>query len=184
VKPRDIPNLITGFRFLLVPPVVILLLNERFAAALILFGIAGFSDGLDGYLAKRNNWTSRLGEIMDPLADKLLLVSSFVTLGWLGWIPLWLVVLVVLRDLVIVVGAIVFHMRVEHLVALPSMVSKLNTFAQILLVLAVIFSQGILLLPAIWMELLMYSVLATTFWSGFDYVWTWGRRAWFKRDKA
>jgi cardiolipin synthase len=75
-------------------------------------------------------------------------------------------------------------MRVEHLVALPSMVSKLNTFAQILLVLAVIFSQGILLLPAIWMELLMYSVLATTFWSGFDYVWTWGRRAWFKRDKA
>jgi cardiolipin synthase len=183
VKPRDIPNLITAFRFLLVPPVVMLLLNERFGTALIFFGIAGFSDGLDGYLAKHYHWTSRLGELMDPLADKLLLVSSFVTLGWLGWIPLWLVAVVVLRDLVIVGGAIVFHMRVERLEAMPSMVSKLNTFAQILLVLAVIFSQGIHPLPALLMELLMYSVLVTTIWSGFDYVWTWGRRAWFKRDR-
>lgn len=184
MKPRDIPNLLTVLRFLLVPPVVMLLLNERFGLALILFGFAGFTDGLDGYLAKRNNWTSRLGALMDPLADKLLLVSCFVTLGWLGWIPVWLVVLVVLRDLVIVGGAIVFNMRVERLEARPSMVSKLNTVAQILLVLAVIFSQGMYVLPALWLDILIYSVLATTLWSGFDYVWTWGRRAWFKRGKA
>ena len=184
MNPRDIPNLITAFRFLLVPPLVILLLNERFGAALILFGVAGFSDGLDGYLAKRYGWTSRLGELMDPLADKLLLVSSFVTLGWLGWIPLWLVVLVVLRDLIIVGGAIVFHMHVEHIEAAPSMISKLNTLAQILLVLAVIFSQAIHSLPALLMELLIYTVLVTTAWSGFDYVWIWGRKAWFKRGKA
>jgi cardiolipin synthase len=183
VKARDIPNLITGFRFLLVPPVVMLLVNERFGLALILFFVAGLSDGLDGYLAKRNNWTSRLGTLMDPLADKLLLVSCFVTLGWMGWIPLWLVALVVLRDLVIVGGAIVFHMRVEHIEAAPSIISKLNTFAQILLVLAVIFSRGIHELPAPWLDLVMYSVLATTLWSGFDYVWTWGRRAWNKRGK-
>ena len=184
MKARDIPNLITGFRFLLVPPVVMLLVNERFDMALILFGVAGLSDGLDGYLAKRNNWTSRLGELMDPLADKLLLVSCFVTLGWMGWIPLWLVALVVLRDLVIVGGAIVFHMRVERLEAAPSIISKLNTFAQILLVLAVIFSQGMHVLPVLWLDILIYSVLATTLWSGFDYVWTWGRRAWFKRGNA
>ena len=184
MKPRDIPNLITVFRFLLVPPVVMLLLNERFGLALILFGFAGFTDGLDGYLAKRNNWTSRLGALMDPLADKLLLVSCFVTLGWLDWIPVWLVALVVLRDLVIVGGAIVFHMRVERLEARPSMVSKLNTVAQILLVLAVIFSQGMYVLPALWLDILIYSVLATTLWSGFDYVWTWGRRAWLKRGKT
>lgn len=184
MKPRDIPNLITAFRFLLVPPVVMLLLNERFGAALLLFGVAGFSDGLDGYLAKRYGWTSRLGELMDPLADKLLLVSSFVTLGWLDWIPLWLVVLVVLRDLIIVGGAIVFHMRVARLEAAPSVISKLNTFAQILLVLAVIFSQAIHPLPALVRELLIYTVLATTLWSGFDYVWTWSRKAWFKRDGA
>jgi cardiolipin synthase len=184
VKPRDIPNLITIFRFLLVPPVVWLLLNDHFGMALIIFGVAGFSDALDGYLAKRNDWGSRLGALMDPLADKLLLVSSFVTLGWLGMIPLWLVALVVLRDLVIVAGAIVFHMRVERLEADPSIVSKLNTFTQILLVLAVIFSEGVRALPAPWLDILMVSVLVTTLWSGFDYVWTWGRRAWFKRGKT
>ena len=184
MKPRDIPNLITLFRLLLVLPVVWLLLNERFGMALIIFGVAGFSDALDGYLAKRNNWSSRLGALMDPLADKLLLVSCFVKLGWLVMIPLWLVALVVLRDLVIVGGAIVFHMRVERLEAAPSIVSKLNTFAQILLVLAVIFSEGVRALPAPWPDILIVSVLVTTLWSGFDYVWTWGRRAWFKRGKT
>lgn len=184
MKPHDIPNLITFCRLLLVAPVVWLLLNDRFGMALIIFGVAGFTDALDGYLAKRNNWSSRLGAMMDPLADKLLLVSCFVTLGWLGMIPLWLVALVVLRDLVIVGGAIVFHMRVERLEAAPTIASKLNTFAQIVLVLAVIFSQGIQALPASWLDIMIVSVLVTTLWSGFGYVWTWGRRAWFKRGNT
>ena len=182
MKASDIPNLITAFRFLLVPPVVLSLLNDRFGTALILFFIAGFSDAIDGYLAKRNNWTSRIGALMDPLADKLLLVSCFVTLGWLGWIPVWLVALVVLRDLVIVSGAVVFHMRVERIEAAPSYISKLNTFTQILLVLAVIFSKGLYELPVLWLDLLVYSVLATTVWSGLDYVMTWSKLAWSKRD--
>lgn len=183
VKPRDIPNVITVFRFLLVPPVVILLLQERFTAALIVFGVAGFSDGLDGFLAKRYDWRSRLGSILDPLADKLLLVSSFVTLGWLGLIPAWLVLLVILRDLVIVAGATFYHMRIEQFDAEPSVASKLNTATQILLVLAVLFSFGIQTVPVILMDVLLYSVLATTLWSGFDYVWTWGQRAWQKRGR-
>lgn len=181
MKARDIPNVITAFRFLLVPPVVILLLQERFTAALVVFGVAGFSDALDGFLAKRFDWRSRLGGIMDPLADKLLLVSSFVTLGWLGLIPAWLVLLVILRDLVIVAGATFYHMRIEQFEAEPSVASKLNTAAQILLVLAVMFSFGIQVLPAILIDVLSYSVLATILWSGFDYVWTWGRRAWMRR---
>lgn len=181
MKPRDIPNIITVFRLLLVLPVVVLMLNQRFGAALIVFGIAGFSDAIDGYLAKRYNWTSRLGGLLDPLADKLLMLSTFITLAWLGLIPLWLVSLVILRDLVIVSGAIVYHMRIEHLDAEPSLVSKLNTVTQILLVLAVMFTQAIQELPALWMDVLLYSVLATTIWSGLDYVWTWGRRAWQKR---
>jgi len=183
VKPRDIPNVITIFRFLLVPPVVILLLQERFTAALIVFGVAGFSDGLDGFLAKRYDWRSRLGGILDPLADKLLLVSSFVTLGWLGLIPAWLVLLVILRDLVIVAGATFYHMRIEQFDAEPSVSSKLNTATQILLVLAVLFSFGIQTVPVILMDVLLYSVLATTLWSGFGYVWTWGQRAWQKRGR-
>jgi cardiolipin synthase len=177
VKARDIPNVITALRFLLVPPVVILLLQERFTAALIVFGVAGFSDGLDGFLARRFDWRSRLGGIMDPLADKLLLASSFVTLGWLGLIPAWLVLLVILRDLVIIAGATFYHMRIEQFEAEPSVASKLNTAAQVLLVLAVLYSSGIQTLPVMLMDVLLYGVLVTTLWSGFDYVWTWGRRA-------
>ncbi|MGD8874085.1 MAG: CDP-alcohol phosphatidyltransferase family protein [Gammaproteobacteria bacterium] len=180
MRASDIPNIITVFRFLLVPPVVLLLLDGRFGLALLMFGVAGFSDGLDGYLAKRYHWSSRLGALMDPLADKLLLVSSFVTLGWLNQIPLWLVGVVILRDLVIVSGALVYHYRIERLEAEPSMVSKLNTFTQILLVLAVMFSAAVQALPYLWMDVLLYSVLVTTLWSGIDYVWRWSRRAWRK----
>jgi cardiolipin synthase len=181
VKPSDLPNLITGFRFLLVPPVVVLLLQGHFGGALLVFALAGFSDALDGFLAKHYRWTSRLGALMDPLADKLLLVSSFVTLGWLGLLPLWLVGLVILRDLVIITGALVYHMRIEQLDAEPSLVSKLNTFTQIMLLLAVMFTQAFRELPAMWLDALLYSVLVTTVWSGFDYVWTWSRKAWSRR---
>lgn len=183
MKPRDIPNIITAFRLLLVPPVVILLLQDRFAAALVVFGVAGLSDGLDGFLARHYGWRSRLGGLLDPLADKLLMVSSFLTLGWLGWIPLWLVALVILRDLVIVAGAIFYHRRIEHFEAEPTLLSKLNTVAQILLVLAVMFSLGVQTLPALWIDMLLYSVVATTLLSGFDYIWIWGRRAWQKRGQ-
>jgi cardiolipin synthase len=182
MRARDLPNLITVFRFLLVPPVVWLLLSDRSAAALVVFGVAGASDGIDGYLAKRFNWSSDLGALLDPLADKLLLVCSFVTLGYLGWIPYWLVALVILRDLVIVAGALGYHYFIEQLIAEPSWASKLNTVAQILLVLAVMFTQGIQELPPLWIDILLYSVLVTTIWSGVGYVWTWGRRAWHKRE--
>jgi cardiolipin synthase len=180
VKAGDIPNIITVLRFLLVPPVVLLLLQEQFGLALLMFGVAGFSDALDGYLAKRFNWTSRLGALMDPLADKLLLVSSFITLGWLQLIPLWLVGVVILRDMVIVSGALVYNFRIERLEAEPTMVSKLNTVTQIMLVLAILFSRAVTALPFLWMDVLLYSVLMTTLWSGFDYVWRWSRRAWRK----
>ncbi len=182
MRARDLPNLITAFRFLLVPPVVWLLLSDRFAAAMVVFGVAGVSDGIDGYLAKRFNWISHVGALLDPLADKLLLVCSFVTLGYLGWIPYWLVALVILRDLVIVGGAISYHYLIEQLVAEPSWASKLNTVAQILLVLAVMFTHGIRELPMQWIDILLYSVLVTTIWSGVGYVWTWGHRAWRRRE--
>ncbi len=184
MKRSDIPNIITVFRFLLVPPLVLLLLNHQYGVALVVFCVAGFSDALDGFLAKRYGWSSRMGALMDPLADKLLLVSSFVTLGWLGWIPLWLVVLVILRDVVIVAGAMVYHWCVENFkTADPTLLSKLNTFTQLLLVMAVMFSQSVQALPFLWIDILLYSVLATTIWSGLDYVWVWGRRAWSLRQK-
>lgn len=178
MKASDLPNLITGFRFLLVLPVVYLLLSNRFGEALILFAIAGFSDALDGFLAKHYGWSSRLGAALDPLADKLLLVSAFMTLGWLGLIPIWLVIIVILRDLLLVVGVIIYNARIEKLHETPSMVSKLNTVAQILFVLVVIFMQVVEDVPMFWVNTLLYSVVVTTLWSGVDYAWIWGRKAW------
>jgi cardiolipin synthase len=182
MKPRDIPNLITVFRFLLVPPMVWLLLSDRFTAALMVFGVAGFSDALDGLLAKHFGWTSRLGSLLDPLADKLLLLAAFITLGWLHVIPLWLVGLVCLRDLVIVTGAVSYHVLIEPLTAEPSRISKLNTLAQILLVLAVMINRDLYPLPPLWLDVLLYSVLVSTLWSGIDYVWTWSSKARHARD--
>jgi len=181
VKRSDLPNILTVFRFLLVPPVVYYMLKHEFGPALVLFAVAGFSDALDGFLARRYHWSSRVGALMDPLADKLLMVSSFVTLGWLGLLPYWLVGLVILRDLVIVTGAIIYNARIEQVEADPSIVSKLNTLAQILLVLSVMFSHSIQTLPQLWIDALIYSVLITIVWSGLGYVWTWGRRAWSRR---
>jgi cardiolipin synthase len=158
--------------------VIWLLLQERFTGALVLFALAGFSDALDGFLAKRYEWTSRLGERMDPLADKALLVSSYLALGWLQIIPAWLVLLVIVRDVVILVGAITYYFHIEQVDADPTFVSKLNTFAQILLVIAMVLNQDIWPLPQAWIPVLIYSVTATTILSGIDYVWTWGLRAW------
>ncbi|MCI0505997.1 MAG: CDP-alcohol phosphatidyltransferase family protein [Gammaproteobacteria bacterium] len=177
MKPRDIPNIISLLRIALVIPVVYLLLEREFSYALVLFFVAGFSDALDGYLAKRNQWKSRLGSILDPLADKLLLVFSYLALGWLHEIPMWLVIAVMVRDVVIVVGAIAYHELIGEYDMLPTWMSKTNTFFQIMLVLAVVFSLGAYTLPGWLIDTLIYTVAVTTLVSGFNYVWVWGRRA-------
>lgn len=177
----DIPNLITILRILLVPPIVYLMYRGDYDIALLLFLGAGLSDALDGFLAKHYGWVSRLGGLLDPIADKALLMSSYVVLAWVGLIPVWLVAVVVLRDVIIFMGAVTYHLWVETLTAEPSVISKLNTVGQILLVLAVIFSQGVTPLPGLWLDTLVYVVLATTILSGMDYVWTWGWRAWNKK---
>ncbi|MCB1859498.1 MAG: CDP-alcohol phosphatidyltransferase family protein [Gammaproteobacteria bacterium] len=177
MKKEDIPNLISILRIFLSVPVVWMLLLQRFDIALILFAIAGVSDGLDGFLAKHYGWQSHLGGMLDPLADKVLLVSSYVALAILGLIPLLLMLLVILRDLVIVTGALVYNFRVRELEADPSMISKFNTFSQIVLVLAVVLDQGLLGLPDGLRVLLLWLVAATTIASGANYVWVWSRRA-------
>ena len=174
---RDIPNIISLLRILLVFPVVWWLLNKEYSLALLLFFVAGISDGIDGYLAKRNHWQSRLGSILDPLADKLLLISTYMSLAWLGNIPMWLVFLVLLRDLIIILGAVAYHVKFGEFEMTPTVVSKINTFFQILLVLAVMFSLGLYSLPGRTLEYLTYAVLATTLMSGADYIWVWGKRA-------
>lgn len=181
VKPRDIPNLITGLRILLVAPFLWLLLEERHGAALVLFAVAGVSDALDGFLAKYYGWTSELGGLLDPIADKLLLLGAILALGWLHELPGWLVMLVLVRDVLIVGGAVGYHFLIARFQAAPLMISKLNTLLQLTLVLAVVANHGIMPLPTRLLEILIGLTALTTVWSGMTYVWRWGHDAWRQR---
>jgi cardiolipin synthase len=174
---RHLPNLISAARVLLVGPIIWSLLNREFSLAIWLFLIAGASDGLDGFLAKRFGWSSRLGGILDALADKFLLVSTFVCLWWLGIFPWWLVASVLARDLVIVTGAIVYNFRIETMQPEPSLISKLNTFLQIALAAVGVIELGFAGVPAWLMQTLVWSVMVTVLLSGADYVLEWSRRA-------
>ena len=177
MRKEDIPNLISVLRIFLTVPVVWALLEQRFDVALLLFVVAGVSDGLDGFLAKHYGWQSRLGGLLDPLADKVLLVSCYLTLAIMGLIPVALMLLVILRDLVIVTGALVYNFRIRELEAEPSLISKFNTLAQILLVLVVVLDRGLVALPQPVLQGMVWLVFVTTIASGVDYVWVWSRRA-------
>ncbi|MFZ0788231.1 MAG: CDP-alcohol phosphatidyltransferase family protein [Chromatiaceae bacterium] len=174
---RDLPNIISALRLIAVIPVVWLLLEHRFGWALLLFAVAGVSDGVDGYLAKHYGWQSRLGGILDPLADKTLLVSCFLVLGSMEKLPIWLVLAVIFRDLVIVSGALLYHYRVADVDAAPTLASKLNTVLQLVLVILVIMDAGPIPLPRTLIDALIWACLATVVVSGVQYVWVWGRRA-------
>jgi cardiolipin synthase (CMP-forming) len=128
-----IANLITILRFLLVPAVVLALLQSRMDWALAGFLIAGISDAVDGFVARQFDQRSELGAYLDPMADKLLLVSVFVVLGYMGDLPLWLVIAAVSRD-ALIVGAVLLSTIMGKPVAMkPLYVSKANTLVQIVL---------------------------------------------------
>jgi len=177
VSLRQLPNAISVARIILVAPTAWLLLQERYGLAFTLFLVAGLSDALDGQLAKRFGWQTPLGGLLDPIADKLLLVVSFLCLAWLGELPVWLVGLVIVRDLVIVSGATVYHFRVERLQAEPMLISKANTVLQIILVLAVVARQAGAGLPEGFVTVGVWLVAASTVASGVAYVVEWSRRA-------
>lgn len=181
MKKRDIPNLISLLRILLVAPTVYLLLNQDYQMALLLFFIAGLSDGVDGILARHYHWQTRLGAMLDPVGDKLLMVSCYLALGWLGHLPILLVSVVILRDVIIISGAVIYHMYIEEVSIQPLLISKLNTLLQIMLVVLLIFALSSLPLSAfvtpLVIESLIWLVYVTTVASGFAYIWSWSHRA-------
>lgn len=172
-----LPNAISLLRIALIAPILILILNDQFGWALTLFFVAGFSDGLDGYLAVRYDWTTRLGGLLDPAADKLLITGMFITLAWIGQIPVWLAAVVILRDVVIVSGAVAYNFIVKPVPGEPTRISKLNTALQMLFVLFVLSRAGFGWPEKITITLLGASILITVVISGVDYVWSWSRRA-------
>ena len=169
-----IPNLITVLRVVAAPLLILLLKYGNYELALLLFLIAGISDGLDGYIAKKFNVQSQFGAMLDPVADKILLVSCFVMLTLLGHLPFWLLVIVSFRDVLIVGGYLVLVMLKVTVQMAPSIVSKLNTVCQICLVGLVLAElAGWVALGSV-VDLLVVVVAVTTLISGIHYVWLWG----------
>lgn len=181
MTPAAIPNIITTLRLFLAIPLIWLLWQQRYQEALWVMIIAGLSDGVDGYIARRYNWLSRLGAILDPLSDKVLLVSCFLTLGLLGDLPMWLVMIVIVRDIVIVAGGAAFHLLFGRFDMEPTLISKTNTLFQITLLVAVVMAGADFSMPSYLIESLILVVLFTTLYSGVNYVWVWGRRAMERR---
>ena len=172
-----IPNAICVMRIILIAPLVLALFDGRYELALVLMVVAGASDGLDGFLAKTFGWQSKLGSLLDPAADKLLLVSTMLSLATLGLMPVGLAAIVILRDIVIVSGAIAYWRLAGTLRGEPTKISKLNTLCQLLFVVVAIMHAAWQQPPAMWLLVLGALVVFTSITSGIAYVLIWSERA-------
>lgn len=172
-----IPNLLTLARIGLVPWLVVLLQETQYGWSLAVFIIAGVSDALDGFIAKRFNAATHLGAILDPLADKALLVSAYVMLSVMEVIPFWLMVVVVFRDIIIVGGYLVMVLFFGSVKMQPLKISKLNTFTQITYIVIILSTLAWQIQIADWLPWFNYAVLATSVISGIAYVYIWSLKA-------
>ncbi|STX30101.1 phosphatidylglycerophosphate synthase [Legionella beliardensis] len=176
---KYIPNALTIFRLLLIVPFLTFLYTHDYAIAFYLYIIAGVTDNLDGWLARHYNWQSLLGSFMDPLADKLLIASSFISLALIGSLPWWLVLLVFFRDLTISFGVIAWYLFMPKKIYFqPTILSKFNTMLQLMVVTLCLFELAFLkFIPTYIFDGLIILTAVTTAITYFDYVWTWGRKA-------
>jgi cardiolipin synthase len=168
---------ITLLRFLFAPLLVWLLLTGNYAAALSVFLAGSISDALDGHIARRFNQETPLGALLDPLADKLLIACGIVMLAWLGHFPLWLMITVLLRDVIIMSGALAYRHATGRLEMAPLFISKVNTAIQFTLVLAILATfSGLGWLAAV-LPTLTWLTFFTTLASGIQYIREWSCRA-------
>ncbi|MFM8517044.1 MAG: CDP-alcohol phosphatidyltransferase family protein [Nevskiaceae bacterium] len=175
---RHLPNAICVLRIALTWPTIEAIDRGDYGLALLLFAIAAVSDGIDGYLAKRFNWVSELGRVLDPLADKILLVAVFLTLTWQGLVPVWLATAAIARDVLISGGAIIYRLWFGDINGRPTVISKINTALQIaVLVVVLLVAAGV---PAGNATVLILAVITfvTTVASGVDYLARFARQAW------
>jgi cardiolipin synthase (CMP-forming) len=169
----NIPNTLTLARIVLVPLVVWLIITHEMLAAFVVFLVAGFSDAADGYLAKRYGWHTELGAYLDPIADKALLVSIYVTLGFANHLPAWLVIAVVSRDILIIGAFILSWMLSRPVTVYPLLVSKANTLSQIVLAGLVLAELGLGLGLEPLVEVFVWVTGALTILSAGAYFWVW-----------
>ncbi len=175
---RFLPNAICVVRILLVAPLLLSIVDGRYETALLLLVLAGMSDGLDGFLAKRFNWQTRLGSLLDPAADKLLLVSTYGALTYVGLVPFELTAVVIGRDVVIVLGALCYQFFIAPVEGQPAAISKLNTACQLAMLFFALTSAAYGWPPQISLLVLGAAVVFTSIVSGLTYVLNWSVRAW------
>ncbi|HLK70944.1 MAG TPA: CDP-alcohol phosphatidyltransferase family protein [Steroidobacteraceae bacterium] len=174
---RHLPNLICLLRIALIWPVVLAIAEGAYPRALLWFFIAAASDGVDGFLAKRFHWTSELGKFLDPAADKLLLLGVFLAATWYGLIPSALTGIVIARDVMIALGALIYLLAFGPLHGRPLWSSKLNTLVQVLYVLAVVAHAGYGMPALRVLQSLAALMLLTVLVSGYVYASLFTRRA-------
>lgn len=166
----NIPNILTLIRILLVPLFVIYLMKDLYYSALIVFAIAGLSDGLDGLIARYFNQRTELGAYLDPIADKLLITSAFVSLSVMKIIPGWLAVIVISRDVLILLGIAIFSITDITVNIKPSFVSKCTTVIQLITVVFVLFNLAVS--GALMIGYFLYWLTAgLSILSGFHYIY-------------
>jgi cardiolipin synthase (CMP-forming) len=167
-----LPNFLTMLRIALVPVFLISITGDRFGAALCIFMFAGITDAFDGALARLQNTQSELGASIDPLADKLLMASSFIVLGWIGGVPVWLTILVLSRDVVILLGYLSIYFFTQPIEVKPTAIGKANTFFQIFTVGFALLTLARPDMPMFWVNTVTQWVTgATTAASGLHYVY-------------
>jgi cardiolipin synthase len=173
----NIPTALTVLRLVVAPAVIYLVIRGDYAWAAVVFVLAAVTDLVDGTIARRFARVSEFGGRLDAIADKALVSGTTIALAWTGLLPLWLALAIVIRDLVILVGAISYRVAVGHIEMAPSVVSKLNTaFAFAALTAALVDGAEILDLSA-WLPALFAAAFLTIVVSGIHYVWTWSRKA-------
>jgi Phosphatidylglycerophosphate synthase len=173
----NLPNLISLMRLFMVPVIIWLIIDQQFGLAFILFVAAGISDLLDGLLARLLKSQTMVGKFLDPLADKVLLVGVFVTLGIQGFIPSWLVILVTFRDFLILGGALLALLYSSNLEIKPLFISKVNTVIQLIMIIFVLAKMVLNRPPTVYDQVLSIIVAATTLISGVAYVRKWLKNA-------
>jgi len=181
---RQLPNAITVVRGLLIPVIGGLLIEERYGAAFCGFLASAISDLLDGQLARRFNARTRFGAIADPVADKLTMLTVTLALAAFGLLPLWLAAAIVVRDLVIVGGALMYQRLIGPIEVRPTVLSKLNTALEFAMLAAVMVDAAAWVELGAALPLLFVLVALTVAASGLQYVWIWGRRALARRTSA
>lgn len=174
---NQLPNLLTTLRLLLAVPICLFLLREEYLTALLLAAVAGLSDIADGWLARKLGAQSDYGAVLDPVSDKALLIAAFVALTMAGVIPLVVTLIVVLRDLVIITGALCYRLFIGRYQMAPSIWGKANTLVQLLFIFIVIVQQIKPLFSPSLMQFATLMVIGLALISGGNYVTVWSRKA-------